>query len=835
MGRARRWLPTLAGLALAQSVAPATAEIATDGTAGPRLELNGPNYAIGADLGTRAGRNLFHSFERFSLRTGERATFTGPDQIRRVISRVTGGERSDIDGTLRSMIPGADFYFLNPAGVVFGPNASLDLQGSFHVSTADELRFADGKVFGTANPAASYFTVAPPEAFGFLGTDPASITVNQGVLAVPVGEALSIVGGDIDAARAGIGAAAGRITLSAVGGPGEARLGDGEVVADRRADITLRGGSRLLTRGDGGGMIRVRGGAIVVEEGTIADAGNTGPRDSQGGIEIDGDSLEIHGGAQLTANVLAVPTASGRGGSVSVRADEVQIAGGDSFLTANTAARGDAGTVTVVARDLEIRGGARIGSSSSAEGRAGTVSVDVGQLRVFGDGSDELTGIRSDADRGSTETGDAGTVRVTARDIEIRGGGEIRSSTFGAGNAGTVEVLATDRLLISGTGAPIGMKTGFPALTGISSSVEEGSTGAGGTVAVTAENLELRADGKVRSVTFSQGRAGTVTVMADRATLLGGGQISSSTLSQGTGESGNVILTVHGPLSISGQSRFQTSNGVFPPSGAFASTESRSPDARAGGTVTVTAPVIRLADRGKIASEVFAGGAGGAVDLRFTDLLEVDGAEISTKANNVDAGDVSIQGRGVIDVRNNGQISSTVFEQDSAGNAGDIDIVTGLLIVDSGRVQANGVRGRGGNIAIGAEGLIRAPNGVIEALSALGVSGTVVTSTPEADLAGGLVVLDTALLDAASQLRERCAARRDVGASSFTGVGRGGLPPSPDDALAGAWLARDGSGAATVEPAGFEAPDLARPPSKAWAGAAIAPCVAWPAWAAGWP
>jgi len=112
------------------------AQIATDGSAGPKLDLPRPDYDIGADLGRRAGRNLFHSFERFSLDAGERATFSGPDDIRNVISRVTGGARSDIDGTLRSTIPGADFYFLNPAGVMFGPNASLDLQGSFHVSTA---------------------------------------------------------------------------------------------------------------------------------------------------------------------------------------------------------------------------------------------------------------------------------------------------------------------------------------------------------------------------------------------------------------------------------------------------------------------------------------------------------------------------------------------------------------------------------------------------------------------------------------------------------------------------------------------------------------------------
>jgi filamentous hemagglutinin family protein len=131
----------------------AIAGVTTDGTVGRPVQLDGPDFQIGAELGRRAGGNLFHSFERFSIRTGESATFSGPDDIRNVISRVTGGARSDIEGTLASTIPGADFYFLNPAGLLFGPKARLNVQGSFHVSTADELRFADGAVFSATNPA----------------------------------------------------------------------------------------------------------------------------------------------------------------------------------------------------------------------------------------------------------------------------------------------------------------------------------------------------------------------------------------------------------------------------------------------------------------------------------------------------------------------------------------------------------------------------------------------------------------------------------------------------------------------------------------------------------
>src|SRR3954471_23495568 len=132
---------------------PVQAQIVTDGSVGSaghigrRESLPGPHVKIGAELGTRRGANLFHSFEKFGIATGQTATFTGPGEIKNVISRVTGGEISNIDGALASTVGQADLYFLNPAGVMFGPNARLDVPGSFHVSTAHELRFADGASF----------------------------------------------------------------------------------------------------------------------------------------------------------------------------------------------------------------------------------------------------------------------------------------------------------------------------------------------------------------------------------------------------------------------------------------------------------------------------------------------------------------------------------------------------------------------------------------------------------------------------------------------------------------------------------------------------------------
>jgi filamentous hemagglutinin family protein len=148
------------------------ADVATDGTLGRRVRLTGPDVEVGADLGRVRGKNLFHSFERFDVPSRGRVTFTGPAGLDNVVSRVTGDEPSSIDGTLASRVPGADVYLVNPSGIVFGPNARLDVPGSFHASTADELRFSDGVAFSASDPGRGGLSVAKPEAFGFLSSNP---------------------------------------------------------------------------------------------------------------------------------------------------------------------------------------------------------------------------------------------------------------------------------------------------------------------------------------------------------------------------------------------------------------------------------------------------------------------------------------------------------------------------------------------------------------------------------------------------------------------------------------------------------------------------------------
>src|SRR5215471_4151025 len=173
------------------------AQITLDGSLGPKGPLTGPAYSIDAKVGQLHGNNLFHSFGQFNVHTGESATFTGPSTVENVIGRVTGGQQSLIDGPLRSEMPKANVYLLNPNGVMFGAHAALDVPGSFHVSTADYLRMADGEKFSANLSQGSVLSSAPPAAFGFLNGNPAPISIQGSSLKVSEGKTLSVVGGDI--------------------------------------------------------------------------------------------------------------------------------------------------------------------------------------------------------------------------------------------------------------------------------------------------------------------------------------------------------------------------------------------------------------------------------------------------------------------------------------------------------------------------------------------------------------------------------------------------------------------------------------------------------------
>src|SRR6266545_7995299 len=267
------------------------AQITLDGTLGPKGPLAGPDYTIDAKVGRLRGNNLFHSFGQFNAHTNESATFTGPPTVENIIGRVIGGQQSLIDGRIRSEMPQANMYLLNPSGVMFGPNATLDVPGSFHVSTADYLKLGDNGRFDATTPSNSVLTSAPPSAFGFLGSNSAPITIQGSSLQVPEGKTLSVIGGDIQLTGGTLAARSGQITLASVASAGEVVPAGAGQEANVRTEgfgrlgkIEVSQGAHISADGESGGSVVIRGGRLIV-----SNAGITA--DTQG--DVDGAQVGV--------------------------------------------------------------------------------------------------------------------------------------------------------------------------------------------------------------------------------------------------------------------------------------------------------------------------------------------------------------------------------------------------------------------------------------------------------------------------------------------------------------------------------------------------------------
>jgi len=351
------------------------AQVSLDGTLGSSGALSGPDYRIGADLGKQSGSNLFHSFSQFNINTDETATFTGPGTVSNIISRVTGGSGSWIDGALRSEIPGANLYLLNPRGVMFGPNASLDIGGAFHVTTADYLHLGDNGRFDAAFPENSVLTTAAPSAFGFLADEPSGIGV-EGYLNVSEGQTLSLTGGNIEITGGQLTAQSGHINIASVASPGELVPSDAgfDISAfERHGEISLSGGALLNVSGNSAGDIHIRGGRFLISDSDSAVVSMTGYGDG-GGIDIETSrDLAVINGATIFTETLA----EGRAGDIRLAADNMGVVGGAVYSqNSNGTGAGDTGNISASANSLFITGGGTVFTDTVGAGRGGNVTAD---------------------------------------------------------------------------------------------------------------------------------------------------------------------------------------------------------------------------------------------------------------------------------------------------------------------------------------------------------------------------------------------------------------------------------------------------------------------------
>ena len=648
------------------------AQITLDGSLGPAGAVAGPSHVIDSTVGQIRGNNLFHSFGQFNVLTGESATFRGPFSIANILSRVTGGSSSVIQGLIdsRTAMPTANFFLLNPSGVMIGPGAALNVGGSFHVSTADYIRFADGAQFFARLAPASTLTVAAPTAFGFLTASPAPVSIDGtglGVaLAVDPGQTLSVVGGPVTVNAATLQAPGGRVQIAAAAATGELPIGNiGAGTVGSFGPVSVSGGSFVDATGDPGGTVMIRGGRIVIDGSTIATGtlGDTDPAATVG-VDIRGQEQVVLSGAAVVQTVAA---AGGRGGDVLIGAGSGPADG-----------------------SVQLSGGSLVLSQTAGRGRGGDVSLTAGLVGVDDAG---IATVSSGAGPGFEGVG--GDVTLKGSTVTLTNGAFIQSVNQNStleGRGGNITVWGTDSVTFSGQNASAVfssiVSTTGPAGDGGRIEVKGGSLTMGGGTSIT--STALFADGP-------GGTGGPIVVDVGNLSMTGGATINSvsdtSALPGAGGPflGGNVTVNASGTAEISGEF-----------SGIFSVGFSAPP-----GDITVHVGSLHLTDRAVIqgGSPADPTSRAGRVAVEAQDSILIAGsAGISSQALNNDVGPVAVSAKSL--TLDGGFINTGTF---GAGRAGTITIDTGTLtLTNGGQIASSSAEnsGPGGNVTITATGSV---------------------------------------------------------------------------------------------------------------------------------
>ncbi len=709
---------------------------------GPSVPLPGPNFIIPANFGRQKGGNLFESFSQFNLNSSQSATFTGPANVQNILARVTSGGPSSIDGRISSDIQGANLFFMNPAGVLFGQHAQLDVSGSFAVTTANYLNLVGGGRFNANLGGGDVLTSAPVSAFGFLNSTPGGVSITGSTLNVTSQKSFSAVAGDITMNGGRISGAGSRVNLVSVKSAGEAKLDATALATDLNSaidvtqftamgkiDITSKAriiSAPIISEKDKtsglGGPVFIRAGTFLLENDSLINSTSVdGSLNKDGSVnrvnEVSKIDVRAHD-VQILGSKVAAPTfGTADAGQVTIAADSLLIDGQGKSTTGLLAlavnlpsgppVSGTGGHITVTAAKVTITNSGEIGAFSAGTGGGGTINITAHDSLLI-DGKGVIgpglsAGIFADARNG--KGGDI-TVTATAGDVEIKNGGEISTGTFGEGNGGTVTVIA-DSIDIDGTGSKDDLIPSNNPL--INFSVFHGTGilalgyggGDGGSIDVHARSLSVVGGGQIAAGAFGEGNGGMVTVTADSLLIDGTGAVGNVLFGTGifTDAEPSVVSDASGNVSIFGTSAkagriiVRATTNLTVTSGGEISSDSHGKELSFhghgdAGNVSVQAANATITAGGQIAASTFGAGDGGSVEVTAKNSLVIHGSDsglfavagFAGLANSGHGGDVVVSA-GDLSLQNRGAISAASF---TSADAGSVKLNLGTLSLDSG-------------------------------------------------------------------------------------------------------------------------------------------------------
>jgi filamentous hemagglutinin family protein len=839
-----RWLGAIVSFLLASHPNATFAQnITLDGTLGN----NGPIptfafppyetvYDIRQELGQTVGSNLFHSFGKFNLTAAEAAYFRSDATVRNLISRVTGGNASSIDGLIATASSNVNLFLINPSGIIFGPNARLNIgsstRGSFVATTLDAIQFPNGVQFSATNPngSSSLLTIVGDPS-GFLASQrvPGTIVSTSRELSVYEGQSLLLLGGDITLNGSSLFVSlnsGGRIELGGLEREGTVglRINNNILSLDfpvgvTRANVAVKNNSFVDATAETGGSITVRARNLSISNNSFLRAGiyrTLGSISSQAGdIILDAtDTIEVE--SSKIANHLE-PNAIGKSGNINILAASLIVkdgflgngvfgAGGagdilldvsnsavfdnNSIIGSQLQGKGQGGNVHIRVGSLLVTNGSELATATFGSGNAGNITIDARQsVFLDGVGLPGGAGIYSLSLPGAI--GKAGDITITSGSLSLIGGAQISGATFGEGNAGNVNIIARDKVFLAGVGSE-GRSTA------ILSSVQLEGIGNGSDITISTPFMVVTDSATISGSTRGQGDGGNIIVNAEVLEILNGGQLITNTLKGGN--AGNITLNITDSITLSGSdptyddrvARFGGLVGnVGGASGLFASTN---PDSTgSGGNIFIDPEIVIIQNGAKISVESQGQGFGGNISIQTGRLELRDRGSITAETANAQGGNITLDVKDLLLLRRNSSISATAGTAQAGGDGGNITIrapfIIGVLSENSD-ITANAFTGKGGNISITTNAIYGlkfqpklTPFSDITASSEFGLSGTVAINTLGIDPNRGLVALPVNLTDPSQQIAQECAPRIGKTASSFVITGRGGLPLSPDEPL----------------------------------------------------
>ncbi|MFB2970214.1 filamentous hemagglutinin N-terminal domain-containing protein [Aerosakkonema sp. BLCC-F183] len=761
----------------------ATAQIVPDNTLPVNSTVTFSNNSFTIEGGTELGSNLFHSFEQFSIPTNGTAYFNNTLTIQNIFSRVTGNSISNIDGLIRAN-GDANLFLINPNGIIFGQNASLNIGGSFLASTANSLLFKDGSQFSATNPQAPpLLTVNVPVGLQFTNTpgaisvqgtghnfsvDPETgkVTRNDSAIGLSVnpGNTLALIGGDVTLTGGNLTANGGRVELgSVVNGQLSIVDSNGKITIDRAESTNNYGDIQLL----GASAIDVSG--------------------NGGSVQIQGRNIYLYDGS----TILTLTQAEERGENLTVKAsDTVELIGTTadsrlfrSSLLSQAQGEGKAADLTIETGQLIIQGGEAAASTFGAG--------DAGNLIVRARDAVQLTGIETDGELTSglfslvnpDATGNGGNLTVETRQLTVKNGAQIATTTFSDGQGGNLTIRASDSVELIGGTITIDPFAELPYPSGLFSLAV--GFGQGGNLTVETGRLIVNDAAEISNTTFSDGNAGTLLIRAsDSVKVSANGGISTQVnQEEATGNGGNITIETKqlivqnggqitastfgigagGTLIVRGveQEGISTANeaesveliGISPdgfPSGLFAITGGTG----AGGNLIINTRRLIAENGAQAAASTIGEGLGGTVTVNASESVQLRGIGIKPD------GEIARTGEG--DIIRSGLLARTRFEGN--GKAGSININTEQLTIQDGATTTVSTRlgsenAAAGNITAQANNILL-ENGIITAETRAGDFGNIELNsnnlqlrrqssiTSNATGTGGNITLNTGVLAA---------------------------------------------------------------------------------------